>query len=149
MGASSAEIDRQIRETRGQLDEKLALLEKRAASGARRYGRIAAGVAAGVAAIAIGVVLYRRRRQRSVVRRLHKMLSESVPNLPAEAISRFKERLPIKVVVTDKAHEESAPSTWADIAQKVAPAVAGSATGALLARFGRTRRTPDDDSASD
>src|SRR5439155_17602685 len=67
MGASSAEIDRQIRETRGQLDEKLALLEKRAASGARRYGRIAAGVAAGVAAIAIGVVLYRRRRQRSVV----------------------------------------------------------------------------------
>ena len=112
MGTSSAEIDRQIRETRGQLDEKLALLEKRAASGARRYGRIAAGVAVGVAAIALGVVLYRRRRRRSVVRRLHKMLSESVPNLPAEAISRLKERLPIKVVVTDKAHEESAPSTW-------------------------------------
>jgi len=92
---------------------------------------MAAGVAAGVLAVAAGVVLYRRRR-RTPVTRLQGMV-RSARRLP----ERVRERLPISVVVTGRAREERTPGTLASIAQKVAPAVAGSATGAVLARFGR------------
>jgi hypothetical protein len=54
---------------------------------------------------------------------------------------RVRERLPIKVVVMDGARDERTPGTLASIVQKVAPAVAGSATGAVLARFGRPAST--------
>ena len=131
MGASSAELDQEIRETRGELGRQLTVLERRAASGARKYGLMAAGLAVGVLVVAAGVVLYRRRR-RTPITRLQKMV-RSAGRLPGKA----RERLPIRVVVTDRAREERAPGTLASIAQKVAPAVAGSATGAVLARFGR------------
>ena len=45
MGASSAEIDQEIKDTRGELDKNLEVLERRAARGARVYGLVAAGVA--------------------------------------------------------------------------------------------------------
>ena len=131
MGDSSAEIDQEIRETRDELDRQLTVLERRAASGARKYGLMAAGIAVGVLAVAAGVVLYRRRRQTPVMR-LHTMV-RSARRLPQRAM----ERLPIRVVVTDRAGDERSPGTLASIAQRVAPAVAGSATGAILARFGR------------
>ena len=131
MGGSSAEIDQEIREARGELDRQLTVLERRAASGVRKYGLMAAGLAVGVLAIAAGVVLYRRRRQMPATR-LQRMV-RSARRLPARA----RERLPIRVVVTDRAREERSSGTLASIAQKVAPAVAGSATGAVLARFGR------------
>jgi hypothetical protein len=131
MGASSAEIDQEIRKTRDELGRQLTVLERRAASGARKYGLMAAGLAVGVLAVAAGVVLYRRRR-RTPVTRLHSMV-RSAQRLP----ERARELLPIKVVVTDKARDERAPGTLASIASKVAPAIAGSATGAVLARFGR------------
>ena len=131
MGNSSAEIDQEIKEARGELDRQLTVLERRAGSGLRRYGLMAAGVAAGVLAVAAGVVLYRRRR-RTPVTRLQSMV-RSARRLP----ERVRERLPISVVVTGRAREERTPGTLASIAQKVAPAVAGSATGAVLARFGR------------
>ena len=131
MGASSTEIDQEIKEARGELDRQLTVLERRAASGFRKYGLMAAGLAAGVLAVAAGVVLYRRRR-RTPVTRLHGMV-RSARRLP----ERVRERLPIKVVVMNRAREERSPGTLASIAQKVAPAVAGSATCAVLARFGR------------
>jgi hypothetical protein len=131
MGASSTEIDQEIRETRGELDRQLTVLQRRAASGARKYGLLAAGLAVGVLAVAAGVVLYRHRHQ-TPVRRLQ-MMVRSARRLP----ERARERLPIKVVVIDRAREERSPGTLASIAQKIAPAVAGSATGAVLARFGR------------
>lgn len=131
MGASAAEIDQEIKKTRGELDRQISVLERRAASGARTYGLIAAGIAVGVVAVAAGIILYRRRRQ-TPVRRLQKLV-RSAQRLPRRA----RERLPIKVVVTDRASEDSSPGALTSIAQKVAPAVAGSATGALLARFGR------------
>ncbi len=95
MGALSAEIDQEIRETRGELDEKLGILERRAASGARVYGRVAAGVAVGVLAVVLGLVIYRRRRDRKVVNQLHEALIDA-RDLPADMISRPKARLPIK-----------------------------------------------------
>ena len=135
MGASSTEIDQEIKEARGELDRQLTVLERRAASGARKYGLLAAGLAAGVLAVAAGVVLYRRRR-RTPVTRLQSMV-RSARRLP----ERVRERLPIKVVVMDGARDERTPGTLASIVQKVAPAVAGSATGAVLARFGRPAST--------
>jgi hypothetical protein len=134
MGASSDEIDREIRETRSQLDQNLGILEQRAASGARRYGRIAAGVGIGVAGVVIGALVYRRYRRRAVVKQLREVLLQSVRDLPDEVTSRLKGRLPIKVVVTGQANEESTPSAWASIARKVAPAVAASAAGAVVSR---------------
>jgi hypothetical protein len=131
MGDSSAQIDQEIRETRDELDRQLTVLERRAASGARKYGLMAAGIAVGVLAVAAGVVLYSRRR-RTPVTRLHTMV-RSAQRLPQRAM----DRLPIRVVVMDRAHDERSPGTLASIAQKVAPAIAGSATGAVLARFGR------------
>jgi hypothetical protein len=140
MGNSSAEIDQEIRHTRGELDRQLSVLERRAASGARRYGLMAAGIALGALAVAAGIILYRRRGRASAPR-LQRMV-RSAQRLPGKA----RRRLPIKVVVTDRANDEHAPGTLASIAQKVAPAVAGSATGAVVARVGR--RPASHDSAS-
>ena len=131
MGGSSAEIDQEIKDTRDELDRQLTVLERRAATGARKYGLIAAGIAVGVLAVAAGVVLYRRRR-RTPVTRLQTMV-RSARRLP----ERARERLPIRVVVMDGTSDERSPGTLAGIAQRIAPAVAGSATGAILARFGR------------
>jgi hypothetical protein len=138
MGASSDQIDREIKETRTQLDQTLGVLEQRAASSARRYARVAAGVAAGVVVVAVGAFAYRRFRRRSVARRLQRVLFESVRDLPEEVTSRLKQHLPVKIVISDKADEESTRSTWAGIAGKIAPSVAGSAAGAVIARLKRT-----------
>jgi hypothetical protein len=148
MGASSDQIDQQIRETRSELDEKLTVLELRAKSSARRYGRVAAGVAVGVLAVAVGAMAYRRYRRRTVVKQLHDVLIqsiESVREMPDGLASRLKRRIPIKVVVTDRARAESTPNPWTNIAGKIAPAVVGSAAGAVVSRV--MRGTPPDDSA--
>jgi predicted nucleic acid-binding Zn ribbon protein len=135
MGASSAEIDQEIADTRRELDQTLGVLERRAAMRAKAFGRIAAGVAVGVAAVAIGVVIYRRRRHRNVAKQLHHALVDSMRDLPQEVTTRLKKRLPIKVVVTDRADEERSPSAWTLIAGKLAPTLVGSATGAVMSRL--------------
>lgn len=146
MGASSDQIDQQIRETRSELDQKLTVLELRAKSSVRRYGRVAAGMAVGVFALAVGAMAYRRYRQRTVVKQLHDVLIQSMRDLPDDLTSRLKRRLPIKVVVTDRARVESTPNAWTNIAGKIAPAVVGSAAGAVVSRV--MRGTPPDNSAS-
>ncbi len=63
MGASSDEIERQIKETREHIDENLGVLEHRAASNAQScYGKIAAVVVVRSVAVAgaVGVLIYRR-----------------------------------------------------------------------------------------
>ena len=109
------------------------------------YGRVAAVVAVGVVAVVLGVVIYRRRRDRKMVRQLHEALID-IRNLPADVISRLKDKLPIEVVVTDRAHDESAPNAWVSLAQKIAPTVVGSAAGAVASRM---RGTPPDTLASE
>jgi hypothetical protein len=141
MGASSAEIDQEIKDTRGELDQTLSVLERRASTGMRRYGLIAAGVAVGVSAVVVGVVVYRRSRQKNVVRQLHRVLFESVRDLPDEVTSKLKKKLPIKVVITDRADEQSAGNAWAGLAGKIAPTLVGSATAAVMSRL---RGTPSD-----
>jgi hypothetical protein len=146
MGASSAEIDQEIRDTRSELDQTLGVLERRAASGARTYGRVAAAVAAGLLAVVVGVVVYRRRRQKNVARQLHRVLFESVRDLPEEVTSKLRKRLPIKIVITDRAEEDSAGNVWTGLAGKIAPSVVGSATGAVMSRL---RRSPTDHAATE
>ena len=153
MGASSVEIERQIRETRGRLDEELRVLEQRAAASARRFGRVAAGVGVGLGAVVVGVMVYRRYRQRERVKGLHRALLQSFRDLPEELTSRLKRRLPLKVVVTDRAQEESASGAWAGVARKVAPTIVGSAAAAIASRIAnrapRDRPAPPVTSASD
>jgi hypothetical protein len=141
MGASSAEIDQEIKDARGELDETLGVLERRAAQGARVYGRAAAGVVVGVAVVIVGVIVYRRRRQKNVAKRLHRVLFESLRDLPEEVTSKLKNKLPVKVVITDRDDEDSRGSAWSGIAAKVAPTLVGSATAAVMSRL---RGTPDE-----
>jgi hypothetical protein len=140
MGASSAEIDQEIREARGELDQTLQVLERRAARGARVYGRIAAGVAVGVAVVVVGVVVYRRRRQKKVVNQLHRVLSD-VRDLPGGLTSKLRKKLPIKVVIANRDDDAGeGGNAWTAMAGKIAPTLVGSATGAVMARLRGTRQ---------
>ena len=144
MGASSAEIDQEIRQTRSELDHKLSVLERRAMSRARAYGQVAAGVAVGVVAVAIGAIIYSRSRERSLVKQLHTALFDTLRDLPEEVTSRLKQKLPIKVVVTDRDHDKSSPNPWMGLANTIAPTLVGSVAGAVVARL---RGTPPEPTA--
>ena len=142
MGASSAEIDQEIRATREELDETLGVLERRASTSARRYARVAAGVAVAAGAVIVGVIVYRRRQHKNAV--MH--LFESVRDIPDDVTSTLKKKLPIKVTIGDRDDDGAAPSAWTSIAGKVGPSLVGSATGAVIARL---RGTPDEASAAE
>jgi hypothetical protein len=86
-------------------------------------------------------MIYRRRQQKKLGKRLHQVLFESVRELPEEMTSKLKKRLPIKVLITDQADDGGEGSAWNGIAAKIAPTLVGSATGAVMARL---RRTPDE-----
>lgn len=143
MGASADEIDRQIKETREHIDANLGVLEQRAASNAVRYGRIAALIVGVVAVAGAGVLIYRRinrptrtEQLRSMVIEALKDLPDSLRDLPDEVSARLKRPLPsIKVVVNGDASEE--PGTLERVVRRVAPAVVGTASSALIERFTR------------
>ena len=134
MGASSAEIDQAIKDTRGELDQTLEVLERRAARRVRSYGKVAAGLAIGMAAVVVGVLVYRRRRERKVVNQLHRALSD-VLSLPDAMTSKLKKRLPIKVVITEQGGDSRGGRTLTDMAGRIAPTLVGSAMGAVMARL--------------
>ena len=154
MGAAADEIDRQISETRDHIDENLAVLERRAASSAMRYGRIAA-VVLGVAAVAgAGLLIYRRvnrssRREQmqGILIQALKDLPDSLRDLPHEVTARFNKRLPsIKVVVNGEGNSKK-PGTAERIVRKVAPAVVSTASGAVIDRFVRPADPLDEKSS--
>jgi hypothetical protein len=144
MGASSAEIDQQIKETRQHLDENLDVLERRAVSGAKRMVRIGVAVGVGLAATA-GVVLavYALRRRRSVAARLREVVPATIRDLPRDLSKKLRRRPAVKVVIAGE--EQSGDSqAWKSIAQKVAGTLAVSAASAISSRMlrPRQRRTP-------
>ena len=102
MGASADEIDRQIASTRDHLDANLDLLQKRAMTGAKRAGVIAAGgLVAGIAIAGVAFLVYRRvrrpsrppgarpRRSESIVRKMAPaMVSSAIRAAMAQALRR-------------------------------------------------------------
>jgi len=154
MGASTDEIDRQIRETREHIDENLDVLEHRAASNAVRYGKIAAVLVGVVVVAGASVLIYRRMNRptrseqlRSMVMEALKDLPGSLRDLPDEVSARLKKPLPsIKVVVNGAEADE--PSTVRRILRRVAPAVAGTASAAVMERLTRTSDPEDASSRS-
>jgi len=154
MGASTDEIDRQIGETRDHIDEKLSVLERRAASNAVRYGRVAAVVLGVVAVAGAGILIFRRINRPSRREKLQGMLIDALKDLPdtlrdlpEEVTSRLKKPLPsIKVVVNGK-DDSIEPGTVDGIVRKVVPAVVTTASGALIDRFVRRADAPDETSS--
>ena len=151
MGASADEIDRQIKETREHMDENLDVLERRAASNARRYGRIAV-VVLGVAALAgAGWLIYRRINRPTRREKLQSMLIEALKDLPDsihdlsdEVATRLKKPVPsIKVIVGGEG-EVKEPGTLEAIVRRVAPSIVGTASTTLIERFTRRFEPADD-----
>ena len=145
MGASTDEIDRQISDTRDHIDKNLGVLEKRAASNALRYGRIAAVLLGVVSAAGLGVLIYRRMNRPSRREQLQTMLIEtlkdlpdSLRDLPDEVTSRLKKPLPSVKVVVNGDEDARTPGTLESVVRRVAPAVVGTAPTALIERFTRS-----------
>jgi hypothetical protein len=139
MGASTREIERQIKETRERMDDNLNDLEGRAASSAVRYGRVAAIVVAAIAIGGAGFLIYRRMHRPTLKDRLDGLSIESLRELAEELSGRLKERLPsVMVTVNDKSPRE--PGTVESIVRKIAPALVGTASTALLERVVRPPR---------
>ena len=147
MGASTDEIDRQINSTRDQIDANLDVLERRAASGARRVGTFAAaGLVAGLAVAGVVYLVYRKVRKPSLAERVHEMLPAAVAGLPADIKSRLRAR-PFKVVITDRS-EDAEPGTWASIGKRVAPTLVSSALSAVMAQATRRRGLKTDEAGA-
>jgi hypothetical protein len=135
MGASSAEIDRQIKETRQHLDANLSVLEQRAAASARLVRVAAAAGVALAAVVGASFVIHAMRRKRSPAARIHDAVPLRVRRLPGAVTRKLKRPLPaVKVVVADP-DEGSASRAWESIAQKVAATMAVSAAGRLASRL--------------
>jgi hypothetical protein len=132
MGASAREIEREIRQTRERMDANLATLEDSAATSAARYGQIAA-VGAGVLAVAaVAFVLYRRTRKPRLRDRLSDVSMERV----RELVEKLREELP-SVTVTVNDSKDREPGMFESVMRRVAPALVGTASTALLERISR------------
>ncbi len=144
MGSSAREIEREIRETRERLDDNLDELEGRAATKAVRYGRIAA-VAVGVVAVgAAAVFIWRRTRKPTLKDRLDGLSLDSLRELASDLSDRLKDDLP-SVTVKVNEEEPHEPGTLEAILRRVAPAVIGTASTAVL---DRVARSPQDEATA-
>lgn len=130
MGSSAREIERQITETRERMDANLTRLEDTAAGRAARYGKWAA-LGLGVVALAgVAFVVYRRTRKPTMRERIDDM---SVARLQ-DLLRRLKEEFPS---VTVRVNEKREPSFLESTIRKVAPAIVGTASTAVLQRLVR------------
>ncbi|HYL08649.1 MAG TPA: hypothetical protein VEU76_08860 [Candidatus Udaeobacter sp.] len=137
MGSSAREIEREIRQTRERLDTELDDLESQAASRAVRYGRVAAIALGAAAAGAAAFLVWRKTRKPSLKDRLDGLSVDSLRELAEEIAMRFKEQLP-SVTVRVNEEQPHEPGTFETVLRKVAPAVIGTASSAVLERIART-----------
>ena len=133
MGASAREIEREIRETRERMDDNLSRLEGKAAHGARRAGVIAAVVGVVVAAGVAGYIVYRRTHRPTWRDRLDDLSLDHLRDLAQELSQRLKDGMP-SVTVRVNERTEKEPGTAQAILRRVAPAIVGTASTALLSR---------------
>jgi hypothetical protein len=139
MGASDDEIDRQIEAIRDD-----SVLDEPVPSNAARYGRIAAVVSVGVVT-GVAVLIYlrvnRRNKRQRLQRRLMQALKEipdSLRDLPNEVKARLMKPLPSVKVVVNEDGAAREPGTLERIVRRIAPAVAGAASSAVVDRFTRS-----------
>ncbi len=138
MGASAREIERQIKETRERMDENLNQLEGRAASSAVRVARIAAAVLGVIVVGGAAFLIYRRMRKPTLRDRLDDLSMDDLRKLSG----RLKDRLPsVTVRVNERPAEE--PGTIESIVRRVAPALVGTASTALIERVARAGKEAD------
>lgn len=139
MGASADEIDREISATRDQVDRNLSILERRAMTGARRYGAMAAiGLAAGALLAGTAYLAYRRLRKPSMSERVRGAMPDTIGDLPGSVREKFKRR-PVRVVIST-AEDRDRERLWELVARKVVPVIATSAVSAAVARIARPSR---------
>jgi hypothetical protein len=90
MSDLTSEIEKRVRDGYEDVDHLVGVLAKSVQSSDRNL-RLAAGVAlASVAALGLGVVVYRRRRRRTLTSRLHDALSRSMKDVPEELATQLK-----------------------------------------------------------
>ena len=89
------EVDRpSVNPRRQELEQRLAMMETKARVLAERHGRLAAGVALGlVAALGIGMLVYRRTQKKTVMRRMRSSIPDAAWDLPEELIAQLKKPL--------------------------------------------------------
>jgi hypothetical protein len=88
------ELERPPVSTREQVERKLAAVEMRARALAQRHGRLATGLALGaVAVFGVGMMVYRRRQRKSVLRRMQSAVPDTVWDLPEEIVAQLKKPL--------------------------------------------------------
>ena len=134
MGAKADEIDREISATRDHVDQNLAILERRAMKGARRYGSMAAiGLVTGVLVAGAAFLIYRAVRKPAMAERLRGMMPDALGGLPDSVREKLKRR-PVRVVISTAEDREHA---WESVARKVAPMIATSVASAVALRISR------------
>ena len=137
MGTSAREIEREISATRERMDDNLTRLEGKAASGAARAARIGAVVGVAVALGVAGYVIYRRTHRPTLRDRLDDLSIDNLRDLAQGISDRLKDALPsVTVRVNEKTERE--PGTAEAILRRVAPAIMGTASSALLSRVAAT-----------
>jgi hypothetical protein len=136
MGASADQIEREIRETRERMDENLGVLEERAVSNAVRFGRIAAVALVVMGAGLAGFLIYRRMRRPALKERLEPVSPQALRDLAVEIGTRVKEKFP-SVTVTVNERKDTEPGPVQTILRKVAPALIGTASTAVIEKMTR------------
>ena len=136
MGASTDQIDRQIKQTRARMDENLGALEVRAAPNSIRYARIAAFIAGAAVAGATAFFLYRRLRKPSLQGRLRDLWADGLLEFVDEVASRMKEVRKSMPSVTQTVNDttESDPGTLESIVRDATPVLIEAASATMLER---------------
>jgi hypothetical protein len=76
---------------RQEMEQKLAVMETKARVLAQRHGRLAVGLALGAAAVfGVGLIVYRRSRRKSLVRRMRSSIPDAAWDLPEELVAQLK-----------------------------------------------------------
>jgi hypothetical protein len=90
MSDLTSEIEKKVKDGYEEVDHLVGVLAKSVQSSDRNL-RLAAGVAlASLAALGLGVVVYRRRRRHSLASRVHDALPRSMKDVPEQLAAQLK-----------------------------------------------------------
>jgi len=88
------EMERTPLSPREEMERKLAAIEAKAKMLAQRHGRLAVGIAVtAAAAFGLGMLVYRRTSQKSMMGRARRAIPDSVWDMPEELVAHLKKPL--------------------------------------------------------